>query len=150
MRGSSVVADASVIVKWVIDEKYSDEASRLRDDHLEGLVVVHAPDFVLLEVASALRKYVLKGVVGRDQAVKAFSLIADSDIRLVPINRELAREALTLSLELGVSVYDAAYLSLARRLNAPFYTSDERLLSVSGVRKLGVARHVTEYRARGG
>ncbi|AEM38359.1 hypothetical protein Pyrfu_0488 [Pyrolobus fumarii 1A] len=42
MRAKPVVADASVIIKWVIPEAYSEHAVRLRDDHLEGRVVVHS------------------------------------------------------------------------------------------------------------
>ena len=146
MPGKRVVADASVVVKWVIPERYSDEASRLRDDHLSGNVVVHAPDLVLLEVASALRKYAAKGLISRDQAEEALLLVSSAEIRLEHIDSELARRALELSLDLGVTVYDAAYIATALRLTAPLYTSDEELLSNSKVRGLGIVRHIRDYR----
>ncbi|MEM2425048.1 MAG: type II toxin-antitoxin system VapC family toxin [Candidatus Bathyarchaeia archaeon] len=57
-----VVADASVIIKWVIPEDYAEYALKLRDDFLDGNVDVHAPNIILLEAASALRKYCLRGL----------------------------------------------------------------------------------------
>ena len=148
MRGRRVVADASVVVKWVIPERYSDEASRLRDDHLSGDIVVHAPDLILLEVASALRKYATRGLIGRDQAEEALLLISSAEISLERIDSELAHRALKLSLDLGVTIYDAAYIATALRLSAPLYTSDEKLLSNSKVRELGIVHHVRDYTAR--
>jgi predicted nucleic acid-binding protein len=124
-----VVADASVLVKWVIPEDYSDHAVMLRDDHLEGRVRVHAPDLALLEAASALRKHVLRGTIAGEQAMKALRLLGEAELVLEPTWPELALETLELSLELDVTPYDAAYLALAKRLDAPFYTADERLLS---------------------
>ena len=53
MRAKPVVADASVIIKWVIPEDYSEHATRLLDDHLEGRVAVHTPRPDPLEAAGA-------------------------------------------------------------------------------------------------
>ena len=145
MQSRHVVADASVVVKWVIPETYSDEASRLRDDHLSGEVAVHAPDLIFLEVASALRKYVTRGLISENQAKEALLLIGDAEIHLEHIDSELARSALELSLNLGVTVYDAAYIAIALRLSAPLYTSDEKLLLNSKVKGLGIVRHIRDY-----
>ncbi|MEM0011159.1 MAG: type II toxin-antitoxin system VapC family toxin, partial [Candidatus Bathyarchaeia archaeon] len=60
--GDKVVADASVIVKWIIPEDYTEDALRLRDDFLDGKIDIHAPSIILLEVANALRKYYLRGL----------------------------------------------------------------------------------------
>ena len=146
MQGRRVVADASVVVKWVMPETYSDEASRLRDDHLSGDVVVHAPDLVLLEVASALRKYVTRGLISEDQAKEAFHLVSDTEIRLEQIDPELACSALKLSFDLGITIYDAVYIATALKLSAPLYTSDEKLLSNSKIKGLGIVHHIRYYK----
>ncbi len=54
---NKVIVDASVAVKWVIPEDYSDDAVRLRNDFLDGKIEVHAPEIIPIRVASALRKY---------------------------------------------------------------------------------------------
>ena len=145
MAGGRVVADASVLVKWVVPEDYSPEASRIRDDHLDGVVRVQAPDLALLEVASALRKYTARGLLTRDQAMEALSLIAEADVAFEQVDAKLALEALRLSMDLGVTVYDAVYIALAVRLKAALYTTDEKLLGNPNVKKLDVAKHVRDY-----
>ncbi|MGC9107955.1 MAG: type II toxin-antitoxin system VapC family toxin [Infirmifilum sp.] len=140
-----VVADASVAVKWVILEAYSDHAFKLRDDLLDGLVEVHAPAFFLVEVASALRKYVIRGLVRRSQAERAFGLIAESGVVLHNLEPGFIARSLQAGLDLGVTVYDAAYIVLADSLGALMYTADEGLLGNHAVRGLGVVRHVKDY-----
>ncbi len=146
MRPRLVVVDASVAVKWVIPEDYSGEALALLRDHLEGRVEAHAPALMLLEAASALRRYVVRGVLSPGQALEALQLIAESEPVLEEVDKTLSEEALRMSLDLGVTVYDAAYLALASRLGASFYTADEKLLSNPKVRELGIARHIAGYR----
>jgi predicted nucleic acid-binding protein len=51
--------------------------------------------------------------------------------------------AVRISLDYGVTVYDAAYLSIAKLKGLEVYTADEELLR--RVKKLGFARHVKEY-----
>ncbi len=149
MRGKPVVVDASVVVKWLVPEDYSGEASRLRDDHLEGRVEAHAPDLLLLEAASALRKYAVRGLISEGDAIEALGLIGEAELRLHRVDRQLALEALKLSLELGVTVYDAVYIALALRLSAPMYTADEALLGNKRVASLGLVAHVKDYPGRG-
>ncbi len=145
MRPRLVVVDASVAVKWVIPEDYSEEALALLRDHLEGRVEAHSPALILLEAASALRRYVVRGVLSPGQALEALQLIAESEPVLEEVDKTLSEEALRMSLDLGVTVYDAAYLALASRLRATFYTADEKLLSNPKVREPGIARHIAEY-----
>ena len=79
--------------------------------------------------------------------MKALKLLGEAELILEPVGPKLALTALELSLELGVTPYDAAYLALARRLSAPFYTADEKLLSNKMVQDLRVAMHIRDYPA---
>ena len=80
-----------------------------------------------------------------EDRVEALQLITESEPMLEEVDKILSEEALRISLDLGVTVYDAAYLALASRLRATFYTADERLLSNPKVRRLGIAKHITKY-----
>jgi len=139
-----VVVDASVLVKWFVPEEFSDRAEAILNDHLDARVTVAAPSYALLELANALRKHVVRGVMGPGEAGEAFSLLLEMDIEFVEVDGELAREALGYALDNGVTVYDAYYIVLARRLGTVFYTADEKLLRQLRGRE-PVARHVAEY-----
>ena len=142
-----VVVDASVIVKWFVSEEYTGEALLLRDDHALGCVDIVVPDYALLEVASALRKYVLRGLLSADDAVKAVELLAAFELGVERVTGALAAKALSYSLRTGVTVYDAYYIVLAREQGTAFYTADEKLLeSLKG--REPVARHVKDYKPR--
>ena len=54
-----------------------------------------------------------------------------------------AEEAVRIALDYGITVYDAAYLSIGKLRGLEVYTADEELLRK--VKKLGFARHVKEY-----
>ncbi|AET31723.1 type II toxin-antitoxin system VapC family toxin [Pyrobaculum ferrireducens] len=132
-----LVVDASVVVKWALPEPHHQEARKLRDDHLAGRVRASAPPCLWLEVASALRKYALRGIISRDKAVEALKLLHQTDIEIIDV--EPAR-VLETALRLGVTVYDAAYISLAESLGVDFYTADEKLLNHTN------AKHITQYK----
>ncbi|MEM2961018.1 MAG: type II toxin-antitoxin system VapC family toxin [Candidatus Bathyarchaeia archaeon] len=143
-----IVADASVIVKWIIPEDYTEDALRLRDDFLDGRVDIHAPSTLLLEVASALRKYHLRGFISENMTEKALELIASSEIRLHEIDLNMALKSLKISLDYNITVYDASYVALALSLNTVMYTADDKLLSNQRMMGLEIVKHVKEYQKR--
>jgi predicted nucleic acid-binding protein len=139
-----IVADASVIVKWFVPESYSEQAQALLEDHLAGRAEILAPSYAILEVANALRKYVLRGIMSIGDAREAISILSEIDLHLYDVDTGEAMEALEYASRTGVTVYDAYYIILARRNNAVFYTADEKLLRrLAGVEPL--ARHVKDY-----
>ena len=86
-------------------------------------VHVFAPDHILLESANALRKYVRAGEFGASHAAGALEDVLDLRIELVPA-APLATVALQVALELGLSVYDAAYVVVAEAAKATLVTAD--------------------------
>ena len=143
MPGRQIVCDASVIVKWVIKEDYSDYARKIRIDHLNGRVTVIIPSIAIAEVANALRKYYLRGLISADYLRKALNLLRDSLLSVYDITWESVINASELSIKYGISIYDAIYIDLAMRLNTVMYTADEALIrSLSGNKHV---KHVTEY-----
>lgn len=143
MPGRQIVCDASVIVKWVIKEDYSDYARKIRIDHLNGRVTVVIPSIAIAEVTNALRKYYLRGLISADYLRKALNLLRDSLLSVYDITWESVINASELSIKYGISIYDAIYIDLAMRLNTVMYTADEALIkSLSDNKHI---KHVTEY-----
>lgn len=93
---------------------------------------LHAPSLIDYEVASALRGHAQGGKLTDEQmdaAVDDFSALA---IERYPLSL-MIRDVLDLLHDF--TVYDAAYVVLAKGLGAPLVTADAKL---SGARGLGV------------
>ena len=41
MERGKIAVDASVVVKWFVEEKYSKEALMIRESFIEGLSLIH-------------------------------------------------------------------------------------------------------------
>ena len=143
MEGSKEVAivDASVVVKWFVQEKYTKDALRLRDDYRRGRVDVWSVQLMPYEVLNALRYNPEFGQGELDKAAKALSTYK---IALYPLLEDLGQLSTRNALRYGISVYDAAYISLGEFLRKEAYTADDRLLSK--VKDAGVLHHITDYK----
>ncbi|MEQ8857924.1 MAG: type II toxin-antitoxin system VapC family toxin [Pseudomonadales bacterium] len=119
-----VVVDASAALKWILDEDGQDAALRLLDED-----VLHAPDFLLVEVANVLWSKVRRRILERSQADAAYEAIASVPIAYTSV-AELTIPARTLAHALDLSVYDALYAALAQRLRCALATADARLAEV--------------------
>jgi predicted nucleic acid-binding protein len=132
-----VVLDASVAVRWVVEEAGSDEAAAL----LERDVVWITPRLLLTEAASALRRKVADKALAPAAAAQSLDAllqaIADGVIRLVDDERVIA-PALLLAMSLQHKVPDCVYLALAEREGAGIATADDRLARLARSRDVDV------------
>ncbi len=118
----TLVVDASIVAKWVMDEDGSDRALALR--HEAGLI---APSLIVSEVGNALWKAVRRGEVKNADAIAALGVAFGPFDALVP-SEDLGVRALELAIALEHPVYDCVYLALAERERAPIITADRALL----------------------
>lgn len=116
-----VVVDASAALKWVLDEGGQAAALDLLDED-----ILHAPDFLLVEVANVLWSKVRRRILDRTQADAAYEAIAAVPIAYTSVV-ELSSPARSLAHALDLSVYDALYAALAQRLRCALATADARL-----------------------
>ena len=119
---STLVVDASVVVKWFVPEIHSDAAPRL-------LALPHeyfAPDLVFAETANTIWKKIRRGELTAEHGRRLVTDIGRSAIETVPC-RVLAVDAHVLANATGRTVYDSLYLALAIRLKTRMLTADERL-----------------------
>jgi predicted nucleic acid-binding protein len=116
-----IVVDASVAVKWLIDEEHSALAGALSDRQMS------APSLLLIECANALLRRARAGDIPAPAVptkVRALWLVP---VRLVPSERYL-EGAIALATELRHSIYDCLYLALALDERAPLVTADGRFV----------------------
>ena len=120
---AEVLVDSSVFAALVTPEEHSDWASANAEEH----DYLHILDLNYYEVANALR-YKISEKFSPNDASQAFAK-AQELLNQCAIHgfSEVATNALRLALELNITVYDAAFLSLAGKLDLQFLTLDERL-----------------------
>jgi predicted nucleic acid-binding protein len=118
---TQVVVDASTALKWVLEEPGTEAALRVLDED-----VIHAPDFLLVEVANVLWAKARRGVLTRAGADAAFEAVAAVPIAYAPLG-ELTSPARSLAFALDVTLYDALYAALAQRFDCPLVTADVAL-----------------------
>ncbi len=117
----SAVFDASVIVKWFVDDPLTGDAVDARLAHRPAV----APSLALVEVANALRRYVVRGELDPSTARDDLSLV--SAVVELEDHTDLVEEAFALACRLNHSMTDCLYAVLARRRNLPLITADRKL-----------------------
>src|SRR5262245_51628937 len=117
-----LVIDASVAIKWYVQETLSTQALRFLDARFELIV----PDLLWSEFGNILWKKVLRA----DLTAKAAQQIA-GELRRVLLRTEpvalFLEDALDIAVRIGRTVYDSAYLALADRSGCQCVTADEKL-----------------------
>jgi predicted nucleic acid-binding protein len=118
-----IVVDASVALKWVLNEPDSDIALALREHELV------APALWLAEAANALWRVEGVGQLTAGEAVGLLADLASSPIAAFPMDRYLDA-SLRLAMELRHPIYDCLYLALAIQLGAHVVTADRRFAAL--------------------
>lgn len=122
---TSLIVDASIAAKWVVDQPLSTEARALMGR--EELFL--APTLLLAEAGNALWRHFRVGDITREQTERGLNVIGRAFTQLVPLD-QLHNEALRLAIDLDHPIYECFYLALAQREKAPLVTADKRLLKL--------------------
>ena len=116
----AVVVDASIVIKWLVDEDDSPLALALRTKQDTS-----APDFVLIECRNVLLTKVRRKLLVPPDAMRAESGIGAVGLELLPSERFLT-EAFALALELREPIYDCIYLAASLATERVLVTADAR------------------------
>ena len=118
------MVDASLVVKWVLQEEDYVEARRLSDYWSSTGIRPAAPRLLMYEFADILHLKVRTGQSTIDEARKAFAELIALEIKLIDMESIHAR-AIRLATQLSQgAVYDSHYLALAEHLDCEFWTAD--------------------------
>ncbi len=122
----SVVIDASLAVKWLVNEVHTDKAFALARSWTKAGIQPAAPYLMLIEVANVLYRRALRGDFSVVAATTLLDGLLNSGIEFRE-PRGLHRRAIEVAAQLHQeAAYDAHYLSLADTLGCELWTADER------------------------
>ncbi|MHC1629160.1 MAG: type II toxin-antitoxin system VapC family toxin [Candidatus Nezhaarchaeales archaeon] len=129
-RLKKIVVDASVAVKWFAPEPHYERALALREAFLIDQIEMAAPSLIIYEVANALRFHRIYRFSSEEISNAIRSLL---NLKFIKQLRSKAWiEAVLLSMNKDVSIYDSVYAALAIDLKATLITSDKELYKKLG------------------
>ena len=122
------IIDASVAAKWFFnDEPFKDHALILLDclnsRQIKGVV----PELFYSEFFSVCSNQLRKKKINFNDASKILDDLVDMPFERYP-ERDFAYISFVNAVRLGISVYDAVYISLAEIYAVPLVTADEVLI----------------------
>ena len=118
------VVDASVALKWFVDEPDSPVAISLRDAHIYQRAPLAAPDLLIYEVANVLLHNSRFAEAEMSRAVRS---LYDLQIELIVPTEELVHDAIRLAARYRLTFYDALYVGLAHQVGMDLITADRQL-----------------------
>jgi len=120
-----IVLDASVILKWLLDDEAGRaRATGFRKAHAAGTETIAVPDLLFYEIANVLT---MKKQLAEADSADGLSLVWDFQLEQYDFGLEAFLAAMSIARRHGITVYDAAYVELARRLQCTVVTADRKL-----------------------
>jgi predicted nucleic acid-binding protein len=120
----TLVVDASVAAKWVLEEEGSDRAVALRDV-ADDLI---APALIVAAISNALRNRAMRNAVSARDGVRALRGAISLFARLIPPT-ELTSRSTELAMGLRHPIYDRCYF--AQSEDCALITADGRLIGAA-------------------
>jgi len=116
------VVDASVCLKWVVEEDHSRNAALLLQCEAR-----YAPDHWPAEAVNVLWAKVFRGELTVADAEERMIVLLRAPVVGVPV-LDLMPRAFAISVARMVTIHDALYVALAEKRDIPLVTADERLI----------------------
>jgi predicted nucleic acid-binding protein len=122
-----IVVDASLALKWYLDERFSNDAEAVLATHSGGIA---APEILVVEVIGALVRRAnidkTKRTSSQTSIAAFLELFTDGLVQRTNLSEPQMAHAATLALDLGHPLKDCLYLVLAMDLECPLVTFDAR------------------------
>jgi len=142
MTAPALVLDASVTATWLLPDEHTQASRRVYAELRRSTVEVHAPELWLWECGNIIANGVRRRRLTAPDALLLWSVLdaVRTRVELATLEPAQVRACLVLGIDLGLSIYDAAYLWLATSLKLPLLTHDDRLSTAAAKQSVRVLR----------
>ncbi len=118
------VLDASVVLKWWIEEEDSDKAIWILNRYKEEMLEIAAPDLLIYEIANVLR-YNLRFTT--DEIRECIKDLLELELDIIAPVEIVIDLAVETARQREISFYDGLYVTMAQGLGFQLITADEKL-----------------------
>lgn len=122
-RSQTLVIDASVALKWFVEEINTEKALEILN-HITEKALPIVPSLFFYEIANILR---YKPEFGIKDIKEINSVLTNLGFRVEPLEGELADLTVELAFQHGITIYDASYIAISNKRKCDFVTADEKL-----------------------
>jgi predicted nucleic acid-binding protein len=123
-----VVMDASAAAAWVLPDEQSEPAEALLRLIMSRELDLLVPMIWYYEMLNLLVAATIRDRISAQEAHRGVVALKAVPVQAVPVDHESADRTVATALDLGLSVCDAAYVSLAETNGVPLLTADGDLL----------------------
>ena len=117
---TTLIVDASIAVKWLLDEEGSENARKA----VQGYDLA-APAFLQLEIFHVVWRRTRRGEVTSAQLRDALPALTRIIANFEP-DGSLVAKAADIAVAHALAIYDCLYLALALQYEAPLITADQK------------------------
>lgn len=143
----NIVVDANITVALFVNLPYSSQSEYLFRSWRKQNVQLIVPALWPAEVVSTLRKMVVVGQIGFDDAHLVLANLERFPIEVVLPDSALLDLSFVWAGKLNQTVaYDAQYVALAEKLAAELWTADQRLSNILRNLKIAWAHGIEEVK----
>ncbi len=128
-KQKTLVIDASVIVKWFLNEENSEKARVIRSDFEKGKISIIVPELLFLEILNSLKYNKVK----EQNIIAANNILFGLDFDVEGLNEEITLKAVENSVKYNITIYDALYVTLAQVYGTFLITADKELYKIPDV-----------------
>lgn len=120
---TTLVVDSSIIIKWLSQDKetYLEEADKILQDEQSGKISLIVPELAKYEVGNVL---LFSKHLTPEQATVVLAQLYKFPISFISESETLAKETFEIASTLGITYYDAAFVSLAKQYDAILVTEN--------------------------
>jgi len=120
-----LILDANVIAKWFIEEENTDKAIEIRDQFVKGKLTIVEPTLLIYELGNVFWKHPAKSP---EDVELDFKALFDLGIEFLDIAKpEVLGTIHETARSLGITFYDATYVTVAMKEGCTLITADEEL-----------------------
>lgn len=123
------MADASIILAWLLPDEKEDKVNQLFSTYRKQKNKIYSPKLLAYELMNGLKSAILQKRIDRKEAQAAIDVFRQMTFQLIDQEGD-ERKILRLAEKLNLSVYDASYVVLARKLKVKLLSLDKKLQSL--------------------